>query len=182
MTVAHSALTGAELHEPKGVAAASDGTVAQASSGAVSWAKVGTSNVSTSGAATGKTMIYNGSAIAWGYSYPSFFFLQYKFEDISTAGTKYIVIPFACTLASIYSVIEGAITTADCGLSFKNGSGTTITNAGITVTQSGSAAGDVDSSSPSANNTFTAGQTLQIVSDGASDTTIAANLVFKFTV
>lgn len=42
---AHSALTGAELHEPKGVATATDGFVARAASGAVSWGTVGNSNV-----------------------------------------------------------------------------------------------------------------------------------------
>jgi hypothetical protein len=43
--VAHSALTGSELHEPKGVAAATDGFVARAASGAVSWGTIANSNV-----------------------------------------------------------------------------------------------------------------------------------------
>jgi hypothetical protein len=41
----HSALTGAELHEPKGVATATDGYVARAASGVVSWGTVGNDNV-----------------------------------------------------------------------------------------------------------------------------------------
>lgn len=35
--ITHASLTGADLHEPKGVAAASDNDIAQASGGAVSW-------------------------------------------------------------------------------------------------------------------------------------------------
>lgn len=48
----------------------------------------------------------------------------------------------------------------------------------ITVTQSGSAAGDVDSVFPSGTNTFQAGDYLELASDGASDTTARVSAIF----
>lgn len=44
MTVAHSSLTGSSLHENKGVASASDNTVATASGGTTVWKKLGVNN------------------------------------------------------------------------------------------------------------------------------------------
>ncbi len=54
--------------------------------------------------------------------------------------------------------------------------GTLVTNSAITITQSGSAAGDVDSSTPSAANTVTAGQAIEVISDGLSTTNVDATI------
>lgn len=47
MTVAHSTLTGASLHENKGVSSAADNTVATASGGATVWKKLGINNMAS---------------------------------------------------------------------------------------------------------------------------------------
>ena len=51
-----------------------------------------------------------------------------------------------------------------------------MTGGTITITQASSAAGDVDSASPSANNTFSAGQKLQIAVGGENGSAVSATL------
>lgn len=96
-----------------------------------------------------------------------------KLDDVSTAGQIYVASPVAGTIRKIYSVINGAIATADAVLTPKIG-GTPITDGAITITQSGSAAGDVDSSTPSAANVVSAGDAIEIETNGASTNTVEA--------
>lgn len=98
-------------------------------------------------------------------------FVTVQIEDISTAGQKYVVPGFRGKIKKIHSVINGAIATADADLTAKIG-GTAVTGGVITVTQSGSAAGDVDSATPSGNNTFTPTDAIEIETDGASTNTV----------
>lgn len=92
-------------------------------------------------------------------------------DDISTAGQVYVVAPEAGNIREIYSVIDGAIGTANAVLTSKIG-GTAVTNGAITVAYSGSAAGDVDSCFPTAANYVTAGQAIEIETNGASTNTV----------
>src|SRR5579885_2599203 len=85
--------------------------------------------------------------------------------DLSADATYYMVCPYAGTITKIYSVIDGAVSTADATITAKIGS-TAITNGVITVTSSGSAAGDVDSCSPTAANVVTAGSAINLVVAG----------------
>lgn len=107
-------------------------------------------------------------------------YLTVKLDDISTAGQIYFVSPFAGTITKIYSVINGAIATANAILTPKI-AGTAITNGAITVAFSGSAAGDVDSSTPTAANTITAGAAIEIETDGASTNTVEVVLTIEIT-
>ena len=88
--------------------------------------------------------------------------------NVSTAETIYIPIQNAGTVAKVVTVLEGAIATADATLTAKNAAGTSMGT--ITVTQSGSAAGDVDTLSPVSNNTVAANTAITIETDGASTT------------
>lgn len=90
--------------------------------------------------------------------------------DVSTAGSVWVVPGFAGTIVGISNVIDAAITGADSGLTFEIG-GVAVTDAAVTITQAGSAAGDVDQSTPSALNVITAVQAVEVVKDGASTTT-----------
>jgi len=99
--------------------------------------------------------------------------LNVNMEDISTAKSVWVVSPIAGEIETIYSVISGAITSADCGITAEI-EGTLVTDSAITITQSASAAGDVDSCTPSAAKTVTAGQAIEIISDGLSSTDIDA--------
>jgi len=94
-------------------------------------------------------------------------FLTTTIVDISTASSAWVVCPHAGDITKIYSVIDGAITVGDAVLDPQIG-GTSITNGGITIANASSAAGDVDSSTPTAANTVTAGQAVEIATDGGS--------------
>lgn len=116
-------------------------------------------------------------------TYPSAPSLQTRFvtktiTDVSTAGSYWVVPGLACKVVKIISVIDGALATADAGLSFEIG-GTAITGGGITITQSGSAAGDVDTATPTAANVVGAEQPIELITDGASTNTVAATVTFE---
>lgn len=98
-------------------------------------------------------------------------FITVQIEDISTAGQKFVVPGFRGKIRKAWSVINGAIGTADADLTLKIG-GTAVTGGVITVATAGSGAGIVDSCTPSGNNTFTAGQAIEVETDGASTNTV----------
>lgn len=143
----HSTLTGSDLHENKGAAAASDNTVASATSGATVWRKVNANMLDTAAIFdTNKETLFA------------------QIIDIGTAQNIYIPLPYACTLTAVVTVLGGALTTANSTLTLtKNGSGSIGT---ITITQSGSAEGDIDSLTPVTNNTFAANDYIKIANDG----------------
>ena len=105
------------------------------------------------------------------------YFLTAKITDISTAGSTFVAVPDGGRIIKIFSCIKNAITTADAALTFELG-GTAITNGDITVTQSGSAAGDVDSSEPTAANSVEEGDAIEMITDGSSATACEAIITF----
>ena len=107
-------------------------------------------------------------------------FLTVKMTDVSTSGSVYVVSPVAGTLSKAYSVIDGAIATADAVLTLNVNGGDDITNK-ITITQSGSGAGDVDSCTPNDNNTVAVGNYIKITTNGASTNTVAATITLVIT-
>ena len=106
--------------------------------------------------------------------------LTVRMADISTAGSVYVVSPYAGTLSKAYSVIDGAIATADAVLTLNVNGGTDITQT-ITIAYSGSAAGDVDSCIPADNNTVAVGNYIKITTNGASTNTVAATITLVIT-
>ena len=132
--VTHSSLTGADLHEPKGVATANSEDVYVA-------------NGSGSGAWKGQSLL-----------------LDLKLTDISGSFDRYVPIPVACTVVQITTALSAAIGGSDLVLTVKNAAGSSMGT--ITVTQSGSAAGDIDTLTPSSNNTFAANTALEIEGNG----------------
>lgn len=107
-------------------------------------------------------------------------FLTVEIVDVSTASSVWVVSPHAGTVSKIYSVINGTIATAPAVLDPQIG-GTSITDGGISITESGSAAGDIDSSTPSAANVVTAGQAIEVATSGASTNTISAVITLVIT-
>ena len=99
-------------------------------------------------------------------------------SNVSTAETIYIPIANAGTVSKVVTVLESAITTADATLTAKNAAGTSMGT--ITVTQSGSAAGDVDTLAPVANHTVAANDAITIETDGSSAS--SARVWFTFVV
>jgi hypothetical protein len=132
--VTHSSLTGADLHEPKGVETANSEDVYVADG-------------SGSGAWKGQTLLLNK-----------------KITDISGSFDRYIPLPVACRVVHITTAISAAISGSDLVLTFKNAAAASMGT--ITVTQSGSAAGDIDTLTPSSNNTFAVNTAIEIEGNG----------------
>lgn len=155
MAIEHDAIPNAELHEPKGVSAATSGQVYVA-------------NGSGSGVWTTK-------------NYYDKVYLTTHYDDLDTTNAHYVVSPVAGTISKIWCVIDQAIATANTILTPSIG-GVNITDGAITIAYSGSAAGDVDSSTPTANNTVSAGTAIKFASDGATTTAGAhAHLTIEIT-
>lgn len=107
-------------------------------------------------------------------------YLPHQIVDISTAASSWLVSPIAGTIDKVWSVIDGTIATANAVITFELG-GTAITGGTITVAYSGSAAGDVDTCTPTALNTVAADGAIEVVNAGASTNTVICNLIFKIT-
>ena len=105
------------------------------------------------------------------------YFLTSKITNISSAGSTFVPVPDGGRIIKIFTSIKNAITTANAALSFEIG-GTAVTGGGITVTQSGSAAGDVDTAEPTAANTVNEGDAIEMITDGGSSTTCECQVTF----
>jgi hypothetical protein len=147
--VNHNTLTDPYLHEPKGVASAATG-------------KVYVANGAGSGAWTAKETLVGETLTGY-------------IENISAVSTVYVPIPFAGTISKVVTVLEASIASADSTITVKNAAAASMGT--ITVAYSGSAAGDVDTLSPSSNNTVTADSFITIASDGGSTNTAALRFV-----
>ena len=99
-------------------------------------------------------------------------FLTAMIVDVSTAGQIYVTPGFSGKIINIYSALNGAIATAPAVLTAKIG-GTAVTGGVITIADSGSAKGDVDSATPTAKNSFTAAEAIEIETTGASTNTVS---------
>jgi hypothetical protein len=110
--------------------------------------------------------------------------MMLEIRDIDLVGAntevKRVVSPIAGDIAKIYSVIDGALTTGNATLTAKIGA-VAVTDGAITVTQAGSAAGDVDSVTPSAANTVAVGDVLSITVGGTNDATKLGHVIFLIT-
>jgi len=101
------------------------------------------------------------------------YFLTVKMDDVSTAGSVYVVAPDGGKIIKIQSVIDGAIATADAGITTEI-NGVAVTGGAITIANASSAAGDVDSTEPTAANSVEEGDVIEIITNGASANTVAA--------
>jgi hypothetical protein len=93
--------------------------------------------------------------------------------DVSTASSAFAPATVRGKIVKMGSVIYNAITGADSAVTSKI-AGTAITGGSWTITQSGSAAGDVDTAVPTAAYTVNEDDNIEFISDGASSTTCPA--------
>ena len=105
------------------------------------------------------------------------YFLTSKITTISTAGSTFVPVPDGGTIIKIFTAIKNAISSANAALTFEIG-GVAVTGGGITVTQSGSAAGDVDTAEPTAANTVLEDGTIEMITDGGSSTACECVVTF----
>jgi len=107
------------------------------------------------------------------------YFITAEIEDVSTTSSTFVAIPDNGKVVKILTALQGAITGANAAITFEIG-GTAMTSSAITVAYSGSAAGDVDTSKPSAANNVLEGGTIEIITDGGSTGT--AKLLVTFVI
>ncbi len=93
--------------------------------------------------------------------------------DISTSSSAYVVAPVRGWIREFNTVIDGAISAGDATVTLKTADGTTITS--VLVEQSGSAAGDVDTSGElvkvGTTNYVNEGDALEVHTNGGSTDT-----------
>ena len=153
MTIEHKNITDAERHEPKGASTAANGTVY-------------VSNGAGSGAWSDNTAyIKNANKLT----------LNVDFSDISSPDSVFVVCPVAGKIQTVYVTLHNAITVANSIVTAKI-AGVAVGGFSLTITQAGSAAGSTFSASPASANTVTAGQAIEIITDGGSTTTCQATV------
>ncbi|MBA3546011.1 MAG: hypothetical protein H0T76_05990 [Nannocystis sp.] len=91
-----------------------------------------------------------------------------------------VLSPYAGTVSMIKSVIQGALTTGNATLTAKI-NGVAITTGILTLTQAGSAPGDIDTCSPTAANTVAVGDELSWTVGGTNDAAVGAAGYFEIT-
>lgn len=94
----------------------------------------------------------------------------------SDAAVTRFVMPFAGVITKVYTVINAALATADATVTTAIG-GVAVTNGVVTITQSGSAAGDIDVATPTAARTVAAGNLVTLTVGGGSTATATLNAV-----
>lgn len=101
--------------------------------------------------------------------------------DLTAEATHYMVMPHAGSITKIWSVTNGSVATADITLTFNIGA-VAITNGVVTIATAGSAAGDVDSATPTAANVVTAGAAINfVVTGGGAGGTPAGHITVVLT-
>ena len=105
------------------------------------------------------------------------YFLTAKITNISAAGSTFVPVPDGGRVIKIITSIKNAISSANAALTWEIG-GTAITGGGITVTQSGSAAGDIDTAEPTALNEVAEGGSIEMITSGAPSNTIVLYVTF----
>ena len=105
--------------------------------------------------------------------------LSLQVPDLAAAASRFAVSPVAGTVTAVRSVLEGAVD-VDTTLTAKIG-GVAVTGGAITIAASGSAAGVVDSASPTAGNAVSAGTAIEIACGGEGAVASAATVVVEIT-
>lgn len=101
--------------------------------------------------------------------------------DLSADTDYYVPMHCDAELVKMYSAIDAGVSSADVTITASIG-GVAVTGGAITITQSGSAAGDVDEATPSGANVVLRGQAVKLaVAGGGSGGTPRGHvtLVFK---
>lgn len=101
-------------------------------------------------------------------------YLTAYLADVSTASSAFVAVPAQGELIGIMSALYTAITSADAAITVEI-NGTAVTGAALTITQSGSAAGDVDSDFDFSPVAVKEGDVIEFISDGGSSTTAPMN-------
>lgn len=109
---------------------------------------------------------------------PRKIYVPIRVATLVGTNVYYGVAPVAGRVTKIYSITEGVLTTGDATLTGKI-NGAAITTGVLTITQAGSAAGDVDQAVPTAANVVAAGDKLSMTVGGTNATATVANVLVE---
>jgi hypothetical protein len=99
--------------------------------------------------------------------------------NLNGSSVYRVASPVAGTIVKIWSNLAGALATGNATLTGKIGS-TDITDGVLTITQAGSAAGDIDSATPTAANTVVEGSDINFTVGGTNSNNVGCTLTIKF--
>lgn len=136
--VEHSALTGSDLHEPKGVSTAASNTVYVANgAGSGSWSPT--------------QLVFTG-----------------EIPDLNTSDTIYIPVPYAGSVVKFHITLDSSFSFSGSNpvVTIQNSGGTAMTNGSITTNAGASAAGLTYAATPTALNTVSADSHVRINTSG----------------
>lgn len=151
MAIQHKDAPDGQRHEPKGISTAASGQLYVADGlGSGSW----TNPI---------TDIKNRNLMP----------LTVSIVDISTAGSYFVANPVIGKIYKAFVCLNNAVTTANTIVSFKI-NGVAVTGGNITVDFATSGNGVVFSSVPSGANTVATGGSIEVITDGGSDTSCRA--------
>lgn len=175
----HSTLTGADLHEPKGVAAASaDKVYVSDGAGSGSWTNVGAVDVTVADA----DGVFTGTNVetVLGELYDSPELVTSTFLDISNAETVLLPVAYSCVIESVSVTLLNAITVANAVVTLTRSDGASLGST-LTITQAGSAEGSTFDYTPTTNEelTYPTHKYIKLVSDGGSTTACRAFVQMK---
>jgi hypothetical protein len=94
--------------------------------------------------------------------------------DVSAASSCFVTSPTRGKIMAIYGELYNAITSADSNITVKI-NGVLVTGATAVIAYTSSAAGDTYTMNPTGAFDVNAGDTIEIISDGASSTTAPMN-------
>ena len=99
---------------------------------------------------------------------------------VTGTGVTRIVAPVAGTITAIRTVLNGALTVGDATLTAKIGANA-VTGGVVTIAQASSAAGDVDSATPTAANTVAVGDVISLTCGGTNTANVTATALIVIT-
>ena len=105
-------------------------------------------------------------------------FVPLRVATLVGSGVYRTQSPVAGKIVQIWSITEGVLTTGDATLTAKIGAAA-VTGGVVTITQSGSAAGDKDYANPTAANDVVVGDELSLTVGGTNATATVANCWFE---
>jgi len=99
------------------------------------------------------------------------------FEDLNTAGSKFVPVPFSCLLVQATAVINQANATTETIVTFEIGGVLVVMDSSGELTfTSGASSGSVASAVPASNNQVTVGTPIEVITDGGGSTTMSASV------
>ncbi len=172
----HADLTDPELHEPKGIAAASADTVYVADgAGTGTWQKVAVDQIDYADLTTELQADLDDASLEVNGK----FFLHITIADISTASSVIVPLRDNATFIGATSTLGGAITVADANIAFKNSAGASMGTA-MVVAYTSSAKGDIDNFTATSNNVLVGPTWMEVETDGGSTTAMPLYLTLEF--